>query len=87
MFSLSIHKKKVGILLVFVFFLALINTCGCVNKQENTIKISGAFALYPMMGTWADEYQRLHPDIKIDLSAGGAGKGMSDALMGIVDIG
>ena len=86
-FPLTVHKKTAGIFLVFVFFLALVNTCGCINDQENTIKISGAFALYPMMGTWADEYQRLHPDIKIDLSAGGAGKGMSDALMGIVDIG
>jgi phosphate transport system substrate-binding protein len=87
MVSRTIHKKAGGILLAFVTLLMLIATCGCINEQKNTIKISGAFALYPMMGIWADEYQKVHPEIKIDLSAGGAGKGMSDALMGIVDIG
>ena len=40
-----------------------------------------------MMGIWADEYCKLHPDVKIDRSAGGAGKGMSDAIQGLVDIG
>ena len=40
-----------------------------------------------MMGIWSDEYHMIHPDIKIDISAGGAGKGMSDAIQGLVDIG
>jgi phosphate transport system substrate-binding protein len=40
-----------------------------------------------MMVTWAEEYQRLNPKVRIDVSAGGAGKGMSDALGGAVDIG
>ncbi|MBU0496665.1 MAG: substrate-binding domain-containing protein [Candidatus Thermoplasmatota archaeon] len=67
--------------------LVITSISGCVEQQKKTIKISGAFALYPMMGVWAEEYQKLHPDIRIDVSAGGAGKGMSDAIMGIVDIG
>jgi len=40
-----------------------------------------------MMGIWSDEYQLENPDIKIDMSAGGAGKGMSDSIKGLVDIG
>ena len=39
------------------------------------------------MVSWADEFQKLNPKVKIDVSAGGAGKGMSDALGGAVDIG
>jgi phosphate transport system substrate-binding protein len=54
---------------------------------EGTIRVSGAFALYPMMVKWAEEYQKLHPKVKIEVSAGGAGKGMTDALAGLVDIG
>ncbi|VVB89743.1 PBP superfamily domain protein [uncultured archaeon] len=58
-----------------------------VKEPEGTIRISGAFALYPMVVKWGDEYTKLHPKVKFDISAGGAGKGMTDALGGLVDIG
>lgn len=58
-----------------------------IPRENKTIKVSGAFALYPMMNIWAEEYQKNNPDIRIDVEAGGAGKGMSDAIKGIVDIG
>jgi len=61
---------------------------GCTNQQENTtIKVSGAYSLYPMMVVWAQQYHSLHPDINIDVSSGGAGKGMADALAGSVNLG
>lgn len=53
---------------------------------EGTIRVSGAFALYPMMQRWAEEFQKLHPQVRLDVSAGGAGKGMTDVLGGLVDI-
>lgn len=58
-----------------------------ISPQEGAISISGAFALYPMVVKWASVYQSLHPDVRIDISAGGAGKGMVDALSAMVDIG
>ena len=57
------------------------------DGTKGTLTISGAFALYPMMTRWAEEYQRLNPGVQFDISAGGAGKGMADALSGAVDIG
>jgi phosphate transport system substrate-binding protein len=57
------------------------------SSPQGTITVSGAFALYPIMVTWADEYQKIHPGVRIDVSAGGAGKGMADTLGGAVDIG
>lgn len=57
------------------------------SKLEGEISISGAFALYPMTVRWADEFRKLHPDVRIDISAGGAGKGISDALSEMVDLG
>jgi phosphate transport system substrate-binding protein len=72
----------------------ILSATGCAGKPapQNTnlqgnITISGAFALYPMMTRWAEEFQKVHPDVKFDVSAGGAGKGMADALAGAVDIG
>lgn len=56
-------------------------------ELKGDIAVSGAFALYPMMTRWVEEFQKLHPDVVFDVSAGGAGKGMADALAGAVDIG
>jgi len=52
-----------------------------------TISISGAWALYPMVLKWAEEFKKLHPKVTIDIQAGGAGKGMADVLAGMADLG
>jgi phosphate transport system substrate-binding protein len=59
------------------------------SKQEfeGTIRVSGAWALYPMMVKWGEEFQKINPKVRVDVSAGGAGKGIADALSGLVDIG
>jgi phosphate transport system substrate-binding protein len=57
------------------------------DSLSGTISISGAFALYPMMTVWADEFHKLHPDVEFDVQGGGAGKGMTDTVAGAVDIG
>lgn len=64
----------------------LLTACKPAAGQE-TIAVSGAFALYPMMQVWAEKYQAANPNVQFDVSAGGAGKGMTDALSGAVDIG
>jgi phosphate transport system substrate-binding protein len=86
-----------------VMFSLLLSACGATTTApepasaaaeaqsaeslKGTLAISGAFALYPMMTRWAEEFQKLHPDVQFDISAGGAGKGMTDAVSGAVDIG
>ena len=57
------------------------------DDLEGTISISGAFALYPITVKWAQEFKKLHPKVVFNISAGGAGKGITDALSGLVDIG
>jgi phosphate transport system substrate-binding protein len=57
------------------------------QKLEGTITMSGAFALYPMVMKWSEEFRKLNPDVRFDISAGGAGKGIADALADMVDIG
>jgi len=68
--------------------------CSGKGDEESTadgsggrITISGAWALYPMAVRWAEEYERIHPGVRIDVAAGGAGKGMADALARVVDLG
>ena len=87
-------SKSFRLILVIILGMALlISACGPktpaseAGGMQGTLTISGAFALYPMMTRWAEEYQRLNPGVQFDISAGGAGKGMADALSGAVDIG
>jgi phosphate transport system substrate-binding protein len=88
-------KTKLATLYLLMAILTLLFS-GCIQPSapaqgegelKGTLTISGAWALYPMMVRWGEEFQKLHPQVKFDISAGGAGKGMSDALAGAVDIG
>jgi phosphate transport system substrate-binding protein len=80
-------KKKVLISsLIIINLFNAFSTFG-QKKPEERISISGAFALYAMSVKWAGEFRKIHPEVKIDLSAGGAGKGITDVLNGMVDIG
>jgi len=56
-------------------------------KLKGTVTISGAWALYPMVMRWSEEFRKIHPEVRFDISAGGAGKGIADALANMVDLG
>lgn len=56
-------------------------------ELSGTLSLSGAWAIYPLAVKWGEAFQKLHPKVRLDISAGGAGKGMTDALTGAVDIG
>lgn len=62
-------------------------TTTAAPELQGTITISGAWALYPMMVKWGEQFRALHQQVRMDISAGGAGKGAADALGGLVDIG
>jgi len=51
------------------------------------ISISGAFALYPIVVLWGEDFKKLHPNVRFNISAGGAGKGIADVLTNMTDIG
>jgi phosphate transport system substrate-binding protein len=70
----------------FISLLIILSSCNRANRK-NTISISGAWALYPLTVKWAEEYRKVNPEIRIDISAGGAGKGMADVLGELVEIG
>lgn len=98
---MSYTKKLIALLVLLVVAMALV-ACGggtpATEKaapaadtaeqpaEERTIAVSGAFALFPMMTVWAEQYTALHPNIRFDVQGGGAGKGMTDVLAGAVDI-
>ena len=76
-----------SILFVSFFYASPITAADPTQGMKGTVRISGAWALYPMMVKWGEEFKKAYPNIRIDISAGGAGKGIADALAGMVDIG
>lgn len=97
------RKQTLAWLSAFLVLAVALSACGSAAPAESavpevdasassdelsgTISISGAFALYPMMTVWADEFSKLHPGVQFDVQGGGAGKGMTDTIAGAVDIG
>ncbi len=81
-------KSVLGIiLLVMVLFTNTYKTVAQQSRLSGQISLSGAFALYPMVVKWAEEFRKIHPNVRIDISGGGAGKGITDVLTGMVDLG
>lgn len=91
------RKTFTSVIAAVAIIAATLTATSCGNKKGNTssegtelsgrISLSGAFALYPLAVKWAEEFQKLHPDVKIEVDGGGAGKGMTDALSGQVELG
>ena len=84
------NRLSLSILSLLLLSACLQKKAGKVNPDgslSGEISLSGAFALYPLAVQWAAEFQQLHPNVKVDVSAGGAGKGITDALAGVVDFG
>lgn len=56
-------------------------------QLTGSITISGADALYPMTVNWSQTFNDLNSGVTFQVSAGGAGKGMTDSLNGLSDLG
>lgn len=86
-------QKAICFLLAGVLLASPISACSSIAAPasrvttQGEITISGAFALYPLVTRWAEEYRRLNPGVRFDIASGGAGQGMNDILAGKVDIG
>jgi phosphate transport system substrate-binding protein len=91
-------KQTLKLLSVLIAVSILLAACGSAGPSateapsgeeslSGTISVSGAFALYPMMTVWAEEFTKIHPDVQFDVQGGGAGKGMTDTIAKAVDIG
>jgi len=81
-------KRLIGLAILTSLFLSYAVLAPAQEKElEGTISLSGAWAIYPTAVAWAQAFQKQHPKVKVDVSAGGAGKGAADAIAGLVDIG
>jgi len=82
-------KQKIGVALLGLGMISILFSSARPQGKEleGNVSLSGAWALYPMALKWAEEFGKIHPKVRLDVQAGGAGKGIADALAGVVDFG
>lgn len=87
-------------ILIPVLIIALISGCnskksskpaGTTQEPPKTelsgqFTISGAYALSPLMHKWADDFQKAHSGVKIEINETGTGQGLDDLLQNKVQL-
>lgn len=60
------------------------------NKRDTlagAIRITGAFALYPLISEWGYEFHKLHPKVRVHIMPSSSNKGLISVLNGQADLG
>jgi phosphate transport system substrate-binding protein len=81
------NRVITGLFALGLMALTMIPTFPQDKNLAGDVTLSGAWALYPMAVKWGEEFRKIYPGVRIDVQAGGAGKGIADALAGVVDLG
>jgi len=81
------NRSILNSIIIGLIVLGITSAWGQESELKGSISLSGAWAIYPTAVTWAEAFRKIHPEVTIDVSAGGAGKGAADAIAGLVDIG
>jgi len=50
------------------------------SSLSGNFTVSGAYALYPLVLKWADDFMIIHPGVKIDVLKTGTGQGITDLI-------
>lgn len=81
-------KRLLGSILILSIIISSAGLCIAASSGlKGTLTLSGAWAIYPTAVKWGEEFMKKYPGVRVDISAGGAGKGATDAISGLVDIG
>lgn len=75
-------------LLAVLLLLPLVG-CQRTGKSNDTTRLSltGSSTVAPLITEIAKRYEKLHPNVRIDVQTGGTGKGIADTRIGTADIG
>lgn len=56
------------------------------GSQANTIRVEGSDTMVNLAQAWAEEYNKMHPEISIEVSGGGSGVGIASLIDGVADM-
>lgn len=57
------------------------------SNLRGTVRASGSSALQPLLNLAKERFERLHPEVSVEIAGGGSKKGLVDVASGAVDLG
>ena len=72
---------------LFALVCSTLLLAGCVPENKQTITVSGSSTIAPLMAEIGKRFEAQHPDIRVDVQAGGSSRGIQDARSGLAAIG
>lgn len=81
-----------GLIKCLVVFTLAAGLSGCkgdkegAQPQKRVISDSGSDTIVNLAQMWAEEYQKVKPEVSVEVAGGGSGVGIRDLMQGIVDI-
>ncbi len=85
--------KKIAKILVVISLALGLSGCGGEDgsskdspAKKAVITDSGSDTMVNLAQMWAEEYQKVKPEVSVEVSGGGSGVGIRDLLQGIVDM-
>lgn len=87
---IGVNRLKILIILI----LAGVLLAGCVDKSTDTpstqlsgnVKVDGSSTVFPISEAVGEEYQKLHPRVRVTMGVSGTGGGFNKFCVGEVDI-
>jgi len=78
-----------------ILTVALLATIGCDDRGSPSsgdglrgkLVLTGSSTVAPLVGEIAKRFEKLHPDVRVDVQTGGSSRGIADAKRGTADIG
>jgi phosphate transport system substrate-binding protein len=64
----------------------LLASCGGSSNQTR-LTVTGSSTVAPLMAEIALQFEKTHPDVRVDVQTGGSSRGVADARRGLADIG
>jgi len=76
-------------ILSLVLYFTVYNNSGSTSDDNNLQKlvITGSSTIAPLMSDIAKRYEQLHPNLRIDVQAGGSSRGIADTRNGLANLG
>jgi len=81
-------NTKFSLLAVLLGFLPIIfgGCWGASNSSSKDIRVEGSETMANVALAWAECYQQEHPNVSVQVSAGGSGKGIASLTKGTCDL-